>query len=457
MDGQKEREKQFDSFFAAGQGSSLDLPALREQWLALRPPYEVHRWMLPLPVWRHRPYEDSGRQAWTSLQQQLSESEEQRPFCIYLHLPFCSSKCHFCDCYSFKLGAHVERNLQRYVDALCREMSLWSRQGSLSRRPVSTVHMGGGTPTFIGPALLRRLVEQCRACFNVTSDTEWALESTVESLDPAMVATMHELGYRRIHVGVQTLQDSVRRTVGRRRTAGEVLAKIAELRALGWVVSVDLVCGLPDQTLDGWVQNLGALHDVGVNGFSLYELLIYPQNHKWAQARGLTNTSRHTGNFFLFSAGAQWLEAHGYHKNLFNHWVDEQDKNIYFSFPKRKEDCLAMGTIADGVFGDYHFRHPGYARYLHTLSDSAPGLEGGLRRSARENNLSPLVTGVLSGAVSPESAAAVANSRNGFSPIQRWHTAGLVKQNGDCGLTLTSSGSWFAGNMIADLQNCVVF
>ena len=442
----------FEDFFNSSPRFPLDLHALREEWLALHPPYEVHRWMLPLPVWRHRTYEEDGRQAWITLKEQLAESKSSQPFCIYIHLPFCSSKCHFCDCYSFKLGAHIERNKQRYVEALCREMSLWSRQGSLNQRPVSTVHMGGGTPTFIGPELLRRLVDHCRACFNVTRETEWALESTVESLHPVMVDTMHELGYRRLHVGVQTLQDPVRTAVGRRCTAGEVLAKITNIRSLGWIISVDLVCGLPGQTLEDWIGGLCSLYDVGVNGFSLYELLIYQQNRRWAQAQGLINIDRHIKNFFLFQAGTHWLEAQGYRKNLFNHWVDELDKNIYFTFPTRGEDCLAIGTIADGVFGDYHYRHPRFARYLRSSTTEEPGLEGGLRRSMKENHLLPLVTDILSGRVSSKTIGAIEESSNGHSLLQRWHAVGLIRPYENSGWELTSSGSWFAGRMIDDLQ-----
>lgn len=452
MDALKKRNLLFEDFFASAPRSSLDLPLLRKAWLALRAPYEVHRWMLPLPVWRHRQYEDNGQQAWKTLKQQLDGETDLRPFCIYLHLPFCSSKCHFCDCYSFKLGSHIERNMQRYVEALCCEMSLWSSQGSLSRRPVSTVHMGGGTPSFIGPDLLRRLVDHCRTNFNITEDTEWALESTVESLHPQMVDTMQELGFRRLHVGVQTLQDPVRTTVGRHCKAKEVLVKIADLRSLGWIISVDLVCGLPGQTLDNWMDGLLALHDVGVNGFSLYELLIYPQNRRWAQSQGLIHNDRHIKNFFLFQSGAHWLEDHGYHKNLFNHWVDELDQNIYFTFPTRGEDCLAIGTIADGVFGDYHFRHPAYAQYLRSSSDRAPGLEGGLRRTSKENNLLPLITDILSGIVSSTTITVIDCSTNGRSLLQSWHAAGLVRKNENDELELTSSGSWFAGNIVEDLQ-----
>lgn len=142
----------------------------------------MNRWRLPLPVWAQRPYDDSGVRAWETLQRDLAGADPARPFCIYLHVPFCSSKCGFCDSYSFKLDSHRDERIAGYVDCLCRELRLWSEQGHLRQRPVSTVHLGGGTPPFLGEGGLARVVECCRDCFNVSPETEWALEATVESL-----------------------------------------------------------------------------------------------------------------------------------------------------------------------------------------------------------------------------------------------------------------------------------
>lgn len=150
------------------------------------------------------------------------------------------------------------------VDHLCYELRLWSEQGNLHRRPVSTVHLGGGTPTFLGETGLTRVVECCRECFHVSSDTEWALEATVESLTTGMIAAMHALGFRRLHIGVQSLEDPVRAEIGRRRPAAEVLEKVEATLARGWVVSVDLLCRLPLQTLEGFVAGIETLTAAGV-------------------------------------------------------------------------------------------------------------------------------------------------------------------------------------------------
>lgn len=440
-------ERIFDEFFRPAP-PEIEVATMRQQWLALHPHYDVANWRLPLPLWAQRPYDQNGRSAWTTLQTDLQQGDENRPFCIYLHVPFCSRKCFFCDSYSFKLGNHQAQYIQKYADQLCAELHLWSQQGNLAHRPVSTIHLGGGTPTFPGPPFLRQVATCCRQAFTITANTEWALESTVESLTPEMIATMHHLGFRRLHLGVQSLQDSVRQAIGRQRPSADVLQRISHALAQGWVVTVDLVCGLPHQTLTGWIADLHTLLQVGVNGFSLYELLIYPQNRRWAESQGLTRPERHTPNYFLFQTGADILTRHGLYPNLFNHWADNRDQNVYFTFPTRGEDCLAVGAIGDGVFGDYHYRHPRYAAYM---NGGLPGLEGGLRRTMAENTAREWETAVLSGHIPAQLCHQLQPAL-----ATRWQTAGLIRPNADAGFSLTGSGAWFAGNMIHDLRQDVL-
>jgi coproporphyrinogen III oxidase-like Fe-S oxidoreductase len=428
---------------------SVDVEAIRRQWQALKPPYDVNHWKLPVPLWAQRPYDHSGPQAWEVLCGDLAKADPARPFCIYIHVPFCSSKCGFCDSYSFKVGNRHSDRIEGYLDRLCAEIRLWSAQGSLGNRPVSTIHLGGGTPTFLGEAGLARLVECCKENFAISPATEWALESTAKELNSGMIKAMHALGFRRLHMGVQSLEDRVRKVIGRRCPASEVLEKIQVTQALGWIASVDLICGLPYQTLEGFIDGIEMLVGLGVSGFSLYELLIYPQNSKWAANHGLTGRNR-VPNYFLFQAGASVLSNHGYGKNVFNHWADSYDRNVYFTFSSRDEDCLAIGAIADGVFGDYHYRHPRYAPYLHA---PPPGLEGGLRRSALENFIHPYTTAILSSHVSAGLLSVFQEPGEHGEPalLERWLSNGLVECEAGGGFQLATNGAWFAGDLIVDL------
>jgi coproporphyrinogen III oxidase-like Fe-S oxidoreductase len=443
-------QRSFVQFFRSAL-PEIDVEAIRWEWLALPPSYRIDDRRLPLPVWARRGFTETGEQAWAVLRRDVGRIEQTRPFCIYVHIPFCASRCSFCDCYSFALRRYRTRHIEGYLALLAQEMHLWSQLGTLARRPVSTVHFGGGTPTFLGAGPFGRLVQDLSENFRTGPQTEWALESTSSELTEEMFSTLDGLGFTRLHVGVQTLQDDVRRIINRREMAAVVLEKIARAVDMGWVVSVDLIFGLPGQTLEGVLGDINALEAAGVDGFSLYELQWSSRNRRFAEQHGLVGRGR-LGTYFLFQAASRLLASLGYRKTLFNHFARERDTNLYFTFPERGEDCLALGTIADGVFGDYHYRHPEYKAYCGSVDGAFPGLEGGLRRNALENRLHPLELALLSASIPPELFADVLGRSRSDALLRRWQEAALVEGDPLSGrLCLTGNGSWFISQMMAEL------
>lgn len=440
----------FDRFFRSAP-ADVDVSAIRREWRALGPPYRLEDRQLPLPIWARRGFAESGEQAWVMLRRSVPAIDPHRAFCIYVHIPFCAARCNFCDCYSFPLRSGRARHVSAYLDCLTREARLWRRLGTLAQRPVSTVHLGGGTPTFLDPGSFRRLVEVLQDSFNVGPETEWALESTTSELTAEMASTLSSLGFTRLHVGVQTLQDPVREAIHRREPAAVVREKIEGAVAMGWVVSVDLILGLPGQTLTGLLTDIADLAAVGVDGFSLYELQLSSRNRRFVEAHGLVGRDR-LPIYLLMQAAAHRLTALGYDRTLFNHFARDRDTNLYFTFPERGEDCLALGTIADGVFGDYHYRHPAYKPYTRNVSDVFPGLEGGLRRSPRENRLQRLEVALLSTRIRYDLFAEVLGEGRAAALFRRWRAAGMVEDSRPGHLRLTGNGSWLVAQMMADVD-----
>ncbi len=436
-----------DRFLAANPllpGQGVDVDALRRQWLALRPPFVSEQRHQPVPIWVRRPFTESGWQAWQVLRRDVPSIDPARPFCVYVHVPFCAERCAFCDCYSFRLGSHRERHVEAYLGLLATEIQSWAGLGSLAHRPLSTVHLGGGTPLLLGAAALERLVALCRQHLSPGPETEWALESTASDLSPTMLACLDALGFTRLHVGVQSLDDGLRPALGRRLPSAGVLAAIERAVARGWVVSVDLLCGLPGQTLTGLLGDIEALAAAGVDGFSLYELNLSRRNRPFAERYGLNRRS-HAQNYLAFMLTSQFLVARGYRKTAYNHFARPRDTNLYVTHSKRGEDLLALGTVADGSFGDYLYRHRPYAPYCRAVAEDFPGLQGGLRRSDAENHLQPLVTALMIGRVALPLLQALA----GPELTDQWQELQLLAPGeGDEQLCLTDSGSWFVGNMI---------
>lgn len=440
--------KEFLDFFQCAP-PEIDPGAVFHAWQALSPGYVVETRRPPVPVWARRPYSENGNAAWQALREDLAAADPGKAMCLYVHVPFCEEKCAFCDCYSFRLHSHVDAHVHRYVDTLRQEIALWSSLDRLKNRPISTVHFGGGTPVFLGPVEFRRLVEAIREAFPNHLAAEWALETTSSALTPEIIETLAGLGFTRIHIGAQTLADPIRALLRRRETGAAVLQKIAPLAARGMVVSVDLLYGLPRQSLENFLADIRRLADYGVDGFSLYPLQISSRNRAILNAYAPDQKSL-LREFWMIQAAEQLLRHSGYSKTLFNHYARSHDTNLYFTFPERGEDCLALGTIADGVFGSYHYRHPEYMPYLKQVSQAFPALQGGLRRSQVENQLFPLETAILSGAFQISQFIDVLGSADTSALIDEWIGSNLIYPDGDS-FRLTASGSWFVGTMMKDV------
>ncbi len=419
---------------------------LAEEWIleTAGTPYPLGPRSLPPPVWAERGYDDSGAEAWRRLREILSTSQESGPISVYVHVPFCDRRCAFCDCHSLPLGPRSQDRQEEFGAALLAEMAAWAGLGALSRRPVTTIHFGGGTPSFLSDAIFARILEACRACLGVTPRTEWALESTSSPLNDRYLAQLRDWGFTRLHVGVQTLEDPVRRAIGRREPAQAVEDKVARALGFGFVVSVDVVYGLPGQTRAGLLRSLERLAALGVDGFSLYQLQISDRNRKFLERQGITAQDA-ARDYALFLAADEFLTGAAYRKNHFVHYARPRDANLYYTHMVRGEDLLALGPTADGVFGDYHYRHPEYREYVE--GGGAPMLEGGVRENALERRVRPVVTALMAGSL----PADLLGRPNGAGLAARWSESGLIDPTGN-GFSLTADGSWFLGEMLRQLK-----
>ncbi|MCP4694629.1 MAG: radical SAM protein, partial [Desulfobacterales bacterium] len=202
--------------------AGVDAPAIIQQWEAVKSVYGlegVERRRMPSPIWAERGYAHDGPRAWRHATGHASRADQAAPMSIYIHIPFCDQRCGFCDCYAIPLGRNKAKKDEKYTSALIREMDAWAEATPLGRRPVTTVHFGGGTPNCLEPSLFERIVRQCKRCFNITAGTELAIESTGALIAGERLFHLRRLGFTRLHVGVQTLEEPLRHLIGRRETA----------------------------------------------------------------------------------------------------------------------------------------------------------------------------------------------------------------------------------------------
>lgn len=191
------------------------------------------------------------------------------PLGLYIHVPFCSAICHYCN---FNRGLMDAALKSAYVDALATHVGREAEPVA-----IDTIYFGGGTPSLLEPSEIARLLATCRASFDVAPDTEVTMEANPETVDLARLEGFREAGVNRLSFGVQSFLDDELRRLGRLHGAARARAAIGEARAAGFDnVSLDLMMWLPGQTVAQWLASVDALIDVAPDHASLYLLELYP-------------------------------------------------------------------------------------------------------------------------------------------------------------------------------------
>jgi len=195
---------------------------------------------------------------------------------IYIHIPFCETRCHYCN---FVTGGFETHIASRYVEALCMEIIESSGHGA-----VDTIYFGGGTPTTLEPAQLSRLIEACSNKFNLSDDSEITAEANPGSVTPETLSNLRAIGINRLSFGVQSFDDSELQMIGRTHSAEEAREAIAAAHGAGFSnVSLDLIAGLPEQIPETWSRNVTEALALQPEHISVYLLELYkdaPLQHR---------------------------------------------------------------------------------------------------------------------------------------------------------------------------------
>ena len=191
---------------------------------------------------------------------------------LYLHVPFCSAICPYCDFSVLKAGRPARK---RFVEHLVAEAPLAARAW-VEARPFDTVYFGGGTPSQLPPEDLERVAAACREHLRVAPDAWVFLEVNPEDVTPEACAAWRSLGVRTLSLGVQAFSDEALRFLGRRHTAEQARAAVETASAGGFhTVSVDLIFGLPGQSPEAWQRELASAAALEPGHVSCYQLTIH--------------------------------------------------------------------------------------------------------------------------------------------------------------------------------------
>jgi len=208
-----------------------------------------------------------------------------RPFGLYIHWPFCRAKCPYCD-----FNSHVQKEVDHeYWKAnLLREMETLAEMTECKGRMLDSIFIGGGTPSLMKPSTVAALLDHAGKIFATSPDIEITMEANPTSVEAEKMAAFAGAGVSRISLGVQALDDTALKALGREHSASESLKALDEARKNFDRVSADFIYARPDQTLNSWQDELGRILNLGLDHLSLYQLTLEPGTAFWSQhQRGL--------------------------------------------------------------------------------------------------------------------------------------------------------------------------
>lgn len=269
------------------------------------------------------------------------------PVAIYVHIPFCPSKCGYCDFNSYAMNGEI---VDRTVHALISELSHSRWRG----RPAKSIFFGGGTPTFLSGEQLGRILDAVRSAHPISETTEITSEANPGTVDVAKFRAMREAGFNRISLGAQSFWSHELRQLGRAHQAADVGSAVYAARAAGFDnINLDLMFGLPGQSMIGWRKNLEIAISLSPEHLSLYCLTIEPNTRYYRlHNRGMLDLPDEEAQVAMYDVACELAGAAGY----------EQVEISNFAKPGREcqhnlcywlgEEYLGYGPGAVGCFQD---------------------------------------------------------------------------------------------------------
>ncbi len=303
--------------------------------------------------------------------QSILSQPRQGKSTVYIHIPFCETQCLYCGFYRKRYDAEQSR---AYTDTLITELQATADSPLQSQGPIHAVYLGGGTPTSLEAADLKRILCAIRQNLPLANDCEITVEGRIVNFGPKKMEACLEAGANRFSIGVQTFDTALRTRMKRVADQNAVIEGLKQLRSYDQAaVIVDLIYGFPDQTMESWETDLKILADLMIDGVDLYQLNIFPGTplHTAIKNQKMSPGIDRKARARMFEKGVQFMEQAMFHRLSTNHWGrTSRERNLYNQLVKGPSHCLPFGPGAGGnAHGHFFFLQPDYEKWKHLVTE----------------------------------------------------------------------------------------
>lgn len=276
-----------------------------------------------------------------------SNNIEASPMELYIHIPFCIRKCDYCD---FLSGPSDPGKSAAYVQALLKEIQA-VKEGR--GRSVSSIFIGGGTPSVLDERLLGDILREIRNRFKMEEDAEITIEVNPGTANIGKLQAYREMGINRLSIGLQSPEDRELKILGRIHNYGQFLETYQEARTVGFDnINIDLMSAIPDQTYEGWVKNLRTVAELEPEHISAYSLIV-EEGTPFA-ARKLNLPDEDT-EYNMYEATAQILKEYGFEQYEISNYARKGRECRHNVGYWTRQDYLGFGLGASSLYGKERF------------------------------------------------------------------------------------------------------
>lgn len=254
--------------------SVLDAPVeLLQKYNVQGPRYTSYP---PVPFWA----DQFDKNDFHRLIKMGNDETPQKPLSIYIHLPFCETLCYFCACTKVITGPN-HRLEDPYIETLIKEMDWLSRHID-RKRPVIQFHLGGGTPSYLNPGNIRKLVEEARKRFMFAQDCEMGIEVEPNSVSEDHMNALFDVGFNRLSIGVQDFDPTIQKALNRVQSFESTRNLVHRAQGLGFLsVNLDLIYGLPHQTPQSFAKTIEQVLEINPDRLAVYSYAFVPWMKKY--------------------------------------------------------------------------------------------------------------------------------------------------------------------------------
>ncbi len=294
---------------------------------------------------------------WRSLNEE--DTHPQEPLNIYVHIPFCAQQCSYCY-YRVITGAR-KAEMDRYADAICKELEMAVERYHLQERSIKSIYFGGGTPTMLQKEQLQRITQCIKDNFSIIEGAEFTIEGEPVTMTQKKAEVFSELSIpvSRISMGVQSLDDSVVKHNLRKDTADKVIKAINIAQGTGAIVNIDLMSGLAGDTLPSWKNSVNKALETGVESITVYKTEVYANSQYY---RDLRKNAIHLPDddeeLSYMDYALDAFDQANYKPWCFFTFTKNGDyQHVHATRLWQGEDYLPLGTSAFGKLGDQLFQN----------------------------------------------------------------------------------------------------